>query len=228
MVASALTRGLRPLTHGSSSPRGPSQHVQRFFSAHLQEDWVAEHLCTPSLTSADVSYLPVSPLSSHFPCVELCDAYRTDLRSWRTLLGRRHALRAPVTAASSGAGPVVSPQRRVAAPVLCPCGVAPRSSTARIAWGAQRWPHACLSSPCFSGRAPPEGPESVLAAQAPQGLRGRVWGSSSRKPLPAVPVSTAVSVSAPAGVAEPASLNDITSWHPSVKERPPVFLFLLL
>ena len=112
--------------------------------------------------------------------------------------------------------------------MLCPCGVAPRSSTALIAWGAQRWPHACLSSPCFSGRAPPEGPESVLAAQAPQGLRGRVWGSSSRKPLPAVPVSTAVSVSAPAGVAEPASLNDITSWHPSVKERPPVFLFLLL
>lgn len=41
------------------------------------------------------------------------------------LLGRRHALRAPVTAASSGAGPVVSSQRRVAAPVLCPCGVAP-------------------------------------------------------------------------------------------------------
>lgn len=188
----------------------------------------SRNTCVPLASPALTSPTCLSPRSPHFPCVELCDAYRTDLRSWRTLLGRRHALRAPVTAASSGAGPVVSPQWRVAAPVLCPCGVAPRSSTARIAWGAQRWPHACLSSPCFSGRAPPEGPESVLAAQAPQGLRGRVWGSSSRKPLPAVPVSTAVSVSAPAGVAEPASLNDITSWHPSVKERPPVFLFLLL
>ena len=100
------------------------------------------------------------------------------------------AVRPPraLTAASSGAGPAVP---SVGSPLLLhgPEHV----GSAEAASGPPE-----LSS-CLSGRAPLEGPGSLLAAEAPQGLRPCL-GLLFPKASPRGAVSTAVSVSAAAGV----------------------------